>query len=109
MAFLGFGKMFLNFRHRLLNDLNQGILPFYILHQTVIVIFGYFVVQWDLSILEKFLIILTASFIVTIGLYQIIRRNNILRFLFGMKRKEVNHLKTAQVLSTISENTSRIK
>jgi hypothetical protein len=90
MAFLALGKKFLNFRHRLLNDLNQGILPFYILHQTVIVIFGYFVVQWDLSILEKFLIILTTSFIVTIGLYQIIRRNNVMRLLFGMKRKGVN-------------------
>lgn len=90
MAFLALGKKFLNFRHWLLNDLNQGILPFYILHQTVIVIFGYFVVQWDLSILEKFLIILTTSFIVTIGLYQIIRRNNVMRLLFGMKRKGVN-------------------
>ena len=58
-AFIGHGKKFLDFNHRYLNDLNQGILPFYILHQTVIVIFGYYVVQWDLSIPEKFLIILT--------------------------------------------------
>lgn len=93
-AFIGLGKKFLDFNHRYLNDLNQGILPFYILHQTVIVIFGYFVVQWDLSILGKFLIILTISFIVIIGLYQIIRRNNIMRFSFGMKRKGVNPGKT---------------
>ena len=86
-AFIGHGKKFLDFNHRYLNDLNQGILPFYILHQTVIVIFGYYVVQWDLSIPEKFLIILTTSFLVTIGLYQIIRRNNMMRFFFGMKRK----------------------
>jgi glucans biosynthesis protein C len=89
-AFIGIGKKFLDFNHHYLGDLNQGILPFYILHQTVIVIFGYFVIQWDLSILEKFLIIFTTSFIVTIGLYQIIRRYFILRFLFGMKQKEAN-------------------
>lgn len=93
LAFIGLGKKFLDFNHRNLNELNQGILPFYILHQTVIVIFGYFVVQWDLSILEKFFIIFTASFIVTIGLYQIIRRNNMLRFFFGMKRKGAKALR----------------
>lgn len=90
LAFIGLGKKFLDFNHRYLNNLNQGILPFYILHQTVIVFWGYFVVQWDLSILEKFLILFTTSFIVTIGLYQIIRRNNMLRFFFGMKIKGAN-------------------
>jgi glucans biosynthesis protein C len=89
-AFIGLGKKFLDFNHRYLNDLNQGILPFYILHQTNIVILGFFVVKWELSIPEKFLIVFTASFIVTIGLYQIIRRNNMMRFFFGMKRKGVN-------------------
>ena len=90
LAFIGLGKKFLDFNHRYLNDLNQGILPFYILHQTVIIIFGFFVVKWDLSIMEKFLIIFTSSFFVTIGLYQIIRRNNMMRFFFGMKRKGIN-------------------
>jgi glucans biosynthesis protein C len=90
LAFIGLGKKFLDFNHRYLNNLNQGILPFYILHQTVIIIFGFFVVQWDLSMMEKFLIIFTSSFFVTIGLYQIIRRNNTMRFFFGMKRKGIN-------------------
>lgn len=90
LTFIGLGKKFLDFNHRYLNDLNQGILPFYILHQTVIIIFGFFVVKWDLSMMEKFLIIFTSSFFVTIGLYQIIRRNNMMRFFFGMKRKGIN-------------------
>jgi glucans biosynthesis protein C len=94
-TFIGFGKKFLDFNHRYLNDLNQGILPFYILHQTVIVIFGYFVVQWELSIMEKLLVILATSFIVTIGLYQIIRRNNMMRFFFGMKRMGIKPGKTS--------------
>lgn len=86
-AFIGFGKKYLNFNHHYLSDLNQGILPFYILHQTVIVVVGYFVIQWDLSIIEKFLIVFSSSFVFTISLYQIIRRNNLLRFVFGMKQK----------------------
>ena len=87
---IGFGKKFLDFNHRYLNDLNQGVLPFYILHQTIIVIFGFFVVQWDMSIMGKFLVVFSASFIVTIGLYQIIWRNNMMRFFFGMKRNGIN-------------------
>lgn len=103
-AFIGLGKKFLDFNHRYLNDLNQGILPFYILHQTVIVIFGYFVVQWELSIMEKFLVILSTSFIVTIGLYQIIRRNNMMRFFFGMKRMGIKPGKTSIFHETPNQN-----
>jgi glucans biosynthesis protein C len=86
-AFMGLGRKFLNWNHALLNDLNQGILPFYILHQTVILMVGYYVVQWDLSVLAKFLVIFTTSFTATIGLYQVIRGSHVLRFLFGMKKK----------------------
>lgn len=87
IAILGFGKRLLNFSHPLLLDLNQGILPFYILHQTVIIIFGYYIIQWNLSVLEKFVFIFTTALVVTIGLYQLIRSNNVMRFLFGMKKK----------------------
>jgi glucans biosynthesis protein C len=85
-AFIGLGRKFLNWNHALLKDLNQGILPFYILHQTVILIFGYFVIQWNLSVWEKFLIIFTSSFTATVGVYQAIRKSNVMRFPFGMKR-----------------------
>jgi len=88
LAFLGLAKKFLNFKHSLLNHLNQSILPFYILHQTVIIGIGYFVIQWDLSLLAKFMIILTVSFLSTIALYQIVWRSKLLRILFGMKLKK---------------------
>ncbi len=84
-AFTGLGKKFLDFNHRLLHDLNQGILPFYILHQTMIILVAYYIVPLHLSLIEKFVFTLIASFILTIGLYQIIWRIRPLRFLFGMK------------------------
>ena len=34
--------------------LNEAILPIYILHQTIIVILGYYLVKWPISIGEKF-------------------------------------------------------
>ncbi len=87
-AFTGLGKKFLDFNHRLLHDLNQGILPFYILHQTIIIFVGYYIVSLNFTMIEKFFLVFLFSFILTIGLYQIIWRSSLLRFFFGMKRRE---------------------
>jgi glucan biosynthesis protein C len=87
MFLFGLSQRKLNFNHRLLNSLNVGILPFYILHQTVIILIGYYIVTLDLSILSKFSIILSTSLVATIALYQVIRKVNLLRLLFGMKVK----------------------
>jgi multisubunit Na+/H+ antiporter MnhC subunit len=47
------------------------------------------VVQWAIPDLLKFVIILTVSFFVIIGLYEfVVRRFNVMRFLFGMKLLE---------------------
>jgi glucans biosynthesis protein C len=62
------------------------VLPFYILHQPVILLIGYFVVQLALPILVKYLIITPLAFGITIGLYEYcIRRVDLMRRLFGLK------------------------
>jgi surface polysaccharide O-acyltransferase-like enzyme len=86
LFFFGLSQRKLNFNNKYLSGLNIGILPFYILHQTVIIMIGFYVVSWDLNILSKFLIILSTSLISTILLYQVICRVNVLRVLFGMKK-----------------------
>ncbi len=90
LAFIGLGKKFLDFNHRYLTDLNQGILPFYILHQTIIIFVGFYIVPLNLTMAEKFIFVFLASLIVTIGLYQVIWRNSFLRFFFGMKSNKKN-------------------
>ena len=65
---------------------NEAVLPFYVLHQTVIVTLGFYVVQWNTSALLKFLIISLAALAITLLLYEIvIKRTRLTRFLFGMK------------------------
>jgi hypothetical protein len=85
LFFFGLSQRKLNFNSRYLIGLNTGILPFYILHQTVIIVIGFYIVSTNFGILNKFLIIFTTSLASTILLYQIIIRVNILRFVFGMK------------------------
>jgi len=86
LVVFGFGMKHLNFNTPLLKYANEAVLPFYILHQTVIVALGYYAMQWNIPALVKFLFTLSVSFLITMTLYEfLVRRFNVLRFLFGMK------------------------
>ncbi len=86
IGLLGLGSRFLNFKNRFLAYANEAVLPFYILHQTILLIIGFYVIQWGMGVGTKYIIITTASFIIIISLYELlVRRLNVLRFLFGMK------------------------
>ena len=88
LAILGFGMQHLTANTPFLRYANEAVLPFYILHQTVIISVGFFVVRWAIPDLAKFAIIATSSFAIIMLLYEfLIRRLNLLRFLFGMKLK----------------------
>ena len=89
LASLGLGMRYLNTSTPFVRYANEAVLPFYILHQTVIVTLGYFVVQWAIPDGPKFFIILSGSLVIVMGLYEcLVRRFNVMRYLFGMKRKQ---------------------
>ena len=67
---------------------SEASLPIYMLHQTVIVVIGFFIQDWQMGILPKFLLLLIATSIGIMTIYEIlIRRINIMRVLFGLKQK----------------------
>ena len=86
LAFLGFGKTYLNRTNNFLQYAAEAALPFYILHQTVIIIIGFQVVQWDMGIMAKFAFINLSSLVAIVAVYDVlVRRIGVLRFLFGMR------------------------
>jgi glucan biosynthesis protein C len=88
IAILGFGRRYLNFSHPVLRYASEVAYPFYILHQTVIVTIGCFVVQWTMGIWPQFLVISIVAASTTVLLYEVlVKRTNVTRFLFGMKLK----------------------
>lgn len=89
VTLLGIGRRYLNFNNRVLQYAGETSYPFYILHQTVVVAIGFYVVGWNISIMEKFLIISTTSLVATIVLCDLLVRINVVRFLFGLKA--INH------------------
>jgi acyltransferase-like protein len=71
---------------RLARYANEAVLPFYVLHQTSIVIIGYYVVQWSTGVLPKFLVISGTALVVTFIVYDLgVRRTRLTRVLFGMR------------------------
>lgn len=65
---------------------SEAVLPFYVLHQTVIVLLGFYVVQWPISTTLKYLTICLISLVVILAIYDVsVRRTRPTRFIFGMK------------------------
>ena len=101
MAF-GYGMRYLTANKRFLAYANEAVLPFYILHQPVILILGYFIIPLQLPILAKYLTILPLAFCISMVLYEFgIRRMNTLRRAFGLKprKPEMTSVNVAAQLS----------
>jgi glucans biosynthesis protein C len=76
----------LSFSNELLQYGNQASMPFYVLHQPVIVTLGFIIADVDWSIPVKLVFLLTIAFIIIMGIYHfVISRISFIRILFGMK------------------------
>jgi glucan biosynthesis protein C len=83
---LSLGARYLNFGHKVLAYANEAVMPFYLLHQTVILIVGWWIIPLEWPIPLKYLVISIGSFALIMALYELlIRRINPVRFLFGMR------------------------
>lgn len=86
LVFLGYGKQWLSFSNASLQYLRQASYPVYILHQTVIILLGYLVIQQPWAWQAKYLVILVLTVLICFGLYEcLIRRWGLLRVVFGLK------------------------
>jgi glucan biosynthesis protein C len=91
LAAFGYGMRYLTSAKRSLAYANEAVLPFYILHQPVILILGYFIIQLQLPIIVKYLIITPLALSITLMLYEYgIRRVNMVRRAFGLKPRQTD-------------------
>lgn len=85
-SILGFAMKHLDFNNSFLKYSNEAVMPFYILHQNLLLLLGFFIVKLPLNDPLKFIFITFSTFSIILVLYEFfIRRNNILRVIFGMK------------------------
>jgi glucans biosynthesis protein C len=85
LAVMGLGHRYLNRTGNLLKYASEAAMPFYLLHMTVSVLTGYFVIRLDAPVAVKYLSIVLIATVVTLLVYELVRRWNITRWLFGMK------------------------
>jgi hypothetical protein len=84
-ALLGFAKRHVTQGGPVLTYLTQGIFPFYIVHQTIIVVGEYWLKPLHLPALDEGLILIAATAAGCLATYEIVRRIAWLRPLFGLK------------------------
>ncbi|MBS4201164.1 acyltransferase family protein [Bacillus sp. FJAT-49732] len=86
VVILGYGNKFLNFPHKAIAYMNEAAFPIYILHQSILVIVGYYIVKLNFGIFPKFFMIMIATLIASFLLYEfVIKRLAVARMLFGIK------------------------
>lgn len=85
MTIIGFGSKYLNSRPKFLDYANEAVLPFYVLHQPIIVSLGFYMRQWQIGIGPKFVALVTVSLTIILVLYFIIKQFNVSRTIFGMR------------------------
>ena len=85
LLLLWLARKFLSSTGRFLAYASPAAFPVFILHQTIIIVVAYYVVQWETGILPRFLAILTISLIITLALYEVARRWRVTRFVLGAK------------------------
>jgi len=96
LAFIGYGYQHLSFSNPLLRWARDASYPIYILHQTIIVTIGYYVVQASWSPGVKYWVVLTATLASCVLLYElVVRRFAITRLIFGMKAERARATPTA--------------
>jgi peptidoglycan/LPS O-acetylase OafA/YrhL len=85
-AVLGFASRHLDFDSPFVRRANEAVLPFYVLHQTVIVVIAYLLIGWRIGVLVKYAVLVVVSLTIILCIYTcLVRRWGAMRFLFGMR------------------------
>jgi glucan biosynthesis protein C len=90
LALLGYAAVYLNKSSAKLSYLNDAVLPYYILHQSLIIVLAFWLSAWHLGPIIEPILIIVGTMMGCILSYEIIRRIAFLRPLFGLKWTSAN-------------------
>tara|TARA_B110000091_G_C13794167_1_gene467069 strand:- start:1234 stop:2205 length:972 start_codon:yes stop_codon:yes gene_type:complete len=86
-AILGFGKRYLNKPMGWVKYLNSGVLSYYMMHQTLIVVAAYSLHSIGFPVGIQFVLILLFTLVGCALTYELAKRNMVTRVLFGLKAR----------------------
>jgi glucan biosynthesis protein C len=85
LAILGAGHRWLDYDSPLLRYASEAAYPFYVLHLPVDTLVAYAVVRLKAGVGLKYALLVLATTLLTLALYELIKRVGLLRFCFGLK------------------------
>lgn len=86
-ALFGFGHKYLNKPSRILSYLSQSVYPVYIIHMIFLYLGAYLILPLGLPLGVNLFMIIVFTFITCYGTYEILRRVNFIRPMFGLTGK----------------------
>jgi glucans biosynthesis protein C len=84
-ALLGYARHYVKSGGPRLRYATNAVYPFYIVHQTITIAVGYYVIQQSWGVWPKFGVVALATFAGSWLCYEVVRRTSITRLLFGLK------------------------
>lgn len=84
-AFLGWGRVILDRRIPFLTGFARHAFPFYILHQTVIVILGYAFWDWSDDPVAKYVVVAISATLISLIGCRLLDTSPVTRFVIGLK------------------------
>jgi len=95
IVILGYGNKLLNFPHKAINYMNEAAFPIYIIHQSILVVVGYYIVKLNVGIYPKFFMIMFLTLAASFLLYEfVIKRLAVTRMLFGIKVRKKDKIQS---------------
>jgi hypothetical protein len=85
LALLGMGRKHLNHSNQITDYFSRAAFPLYYFHQSILVAVGFFTLKLVKVEWLQFFLIMTVTFLLTILIYEVLRRFKLPCFLFGMK------------------------
>ncbi|HSJ68657.1 MAG TPA: acyltransferase family protein [Anditalea sp.] len=102
MTIFGYAAYYLNHKNAFLSYANEAVYPFYILHQTISITIGYYVMDLNWSFWSKMSLMAIGTFGISLLIYEYgIRRWNYIRPLFGLKSKRHTSDRVKKLLKAI--------
>jgi hypothetical protein len=107
LAITGYGSAYLNRNNKTLEYANQAVYPFYILHQTITIIIGYYLMNVNWGLFPKGMLMVLVTFGASFLIYEfLIRRIGWMRPLFGLKRA-ISPIRKTQERDASTEDTRK--
>jgi glucan biosynthesis protein C len=102
MTFIGYGRAHLSFGNRFIAWARDASYPVYILHQTVIIVLAYFVIQEPWTPWTKYGVVLVGTLVSCVAIYELLlKRFTVLRVMFGIRIHASNLTTRASVASAL--------